>query len=47
VADGRTVVNYGALSGDARMVDPRELIFRGVTLTGFWLRRWFADTPPR
>jgi mitochondrial enoyl-[acyl-carrier protein] reductase / trans-2-enoyl-CoA reductase len=46
VADGGTVVNYGALSGDACRVDNRELIFRGVTLTGFWLRRWFAQTPP-
>ena len=46
VADGGTVVNYGALSGDACMVDNRELIFRGVSLTGFWLRRWFAETPP-
>jgi NADPH:quinone reductase-like Zn-dependent oxidoreductase len=46
VADGGTVVNYGALSGDACMVDTRELIFRGVSLTGFWLRRWFAETPP-
>jgi mitochondrial enoyl-[acyl-carrier protein] reductase / trans-2-enoyl-CoA reductase len=46
VADGGTVVNYGALSGEACMIDNRELIFRGVSLTGFWLRRWFAETPP-
>ena len=46
MADGGTVVNYGALSGDACLVDTRELIFRGVSLTGFWLRRWFAETPP-
>lgn len=46
VADGGTVVNYGALSAQACVVDHRELIFRGVSLTGFWLRRWFAQTPP-
>lgn len=46
VADGGTVVNYGVLSGDACVVDTREFIFRGVNLTGFWLRRWFAETPP-
>lgn len=46
VADGGTVVNYGALSGEACMVDNRELIFRDVMLKGFWLRRWFAETPP-
>lgn len=46
VADGGMVVNYGALSGEACVVDARELIFRGVSLAGFWLRRWFAQTPP-
>ena len=46
LTDGGTVVNYGVLSGESSMIDGRELIFRGVTLTGFWLRRWFAETPP-
>ncbi len=46
VADGGTVVNYGLLSGEACMIDTRELVFRGVSLKGFWLRRWFAETPP-
>lgn len=46
LTDGGTVVNYGILSGDSSMIDGRELIFRGVTLTGFWLRPWFAETPP-
>ena len=46
LTDGGTVVNYGILSGQSSMIDGRELIFRGVTLTGFWLRRWFAETPP-
>jgi NADPH:quinone reductase-like Zn-dependent oxidoreductase len=45
LTDGGTVVNYGVLSGEPSMIDGRELIFRGVTLTGFWLRRWFAETP--
>jgi len=21
-------------------------VFRGVTLKGFWLRRWYVETPP-
>jgi NADPH:quinone reductase-like Zn-dependent oxidoreductase len=46
VADGGTVVNYGLLSGESPVIDARELIFRGVSLTGFWLRRWFVETPP-
>jgi len=47
VDDDGFVVNYGALSGEACEVDARETIFRNVTLRGFWLRRWFMNTPPR
>jgi len=46
VSDGGTVVNYGVLSGEPCMVDGRETVFRDVRLRGFWLRKWFADTPP-
>jgi NADPH:quinone reductase-like Zn-dependent oxidoreductase len=46
VADGGTVVNYGLLSGEPCIIDGRELVFRAVTLKGFWLRRWFVETPP-
>lgn len=46
VSDGGTVVNYGVLSGEPCMVDGRETVFRDVKLHGFWLRKWFADTPP-
>lgn len=46
VSDGGTVVNYGLLSGEPCMVDGRETVFRDVKLQGFWLRKWFADTPP-
>lgn len=46
VSDGGTVVNYGVLSGEPCMVDGRETVFRDVRLHGFWLRKWFADTPP-
>jgi len=46
VSDGGTVVNYGILSGEPCMVDGRETVFRDVRLQGFWLRKWFVDTPP-
>jgi len=46
VDDDGTVVNYGALAGEACRVDVRETVFRNVTLRGFWLVRWFAVTPP-
>lgn len=46
VSDGGTVVNYGVLSGEPCMLDGRETVFRDVRLRGFWLRRWFMQTPP-
>jgi NADPH:quinone reductase-like Zn-dependent oxidoreductase len=46
VDDGGTVVNYGMLSGEACQVDGRETVFRDVSLRGFWLRKWFMETPP-
>ncbi|WP_018972817.1 zinc-dependent alcohol dehydrogenase family protein [Rudaea cellulosilytica] len=45
LGEGSIVVNYGALSGDACKVSPRELVFRDITLKGFWLARWFRITP--
>lgn len=45
-SDGGTVVNYGLLSGEPCTVDGRETVFRDVSLRGFWLRKWFTDTPP-
>lgn len=46
VRDDGTVVNYGLLSGEPCAIDARELVFRNVSLRGFWLRRWFMVTPP-
>ncbi len=37
LAEGGTVVNYGLLSGRPCAIEPHHLVFRGVTLTGFWL----------
>jgi len=45
LAEGASIVNYGALSGEPCVVSPRELVFRDVTLKGFWLARWFRITP--
>jgi NADPH:quinone reductase-like Zn-dependent oxidoreductase len=46
VSEGGTVVNYGMLSGEPCMIDARDTVFRDVRLHGFWLRKWFVDTPP-
>lgn len=46
LAPGGTVVNYGAMSGDPCAISPASLIFRGITLHGFWLARWFRTATP-
>ncbi|MCE2901792.1 MAG: zinc-dependent alcohol dehydrogenase family protein [Gemmatimonas sp.] len=46
LAPGGTVVNYGALSGTACEMAPGMLVFRGVTLRGFWLATWFRHRTP-
>ncbi len=46
LADGGTIVNYGLLSGAACQVSPHDLVFRDIRLHGFWLARWFRQTPP-
>ncbi|MEM6744580.1 MAG: zinc-binding dehydrogenase, partial [Pseudomonadota bacterium] len=41
-ADGGAVVNYGLLSGEPCQVDPFHLVFRRMTLRGFWLADWYG-----
>lgn len=41
LADGATLLNYGAMSGEPCALSPRTIIFRDVSLRGFWLARWF------
>ncbi len=42
LGNGGVVVNYGVMSGQPCQVSPTHLIFRGITLTGFWLATWYA-----
>lgn len=42
LAEGGTIVNYGVMSGQPCQISPTHLIFRGLTLTGFWLATWYA-----
>lgn len=46
VVDGGTVVNYGLLSGQSPRLSAHDLVFRGLTLRGFWLASWFARSRP-
>lgn len=39
LAPGGTIVNYGLLSGDPCVLDPHQVVFRDITLTGFWLAK--------
>ncbi|MDF1503164.1 zinc-dependent alcohol dehydrogenase family protein [Roseisolibacter sp. H3M3-2] len=45
LAHGGTVVNYGGLSGEAIELNPRDMIFLGTTVRGFWLVPWFRTAP--
>ncbi len=46
VAPGGTVVNYGAMSGEPCRAAQQDLIFRNVTLRGYWLAHWFSQAKP-
>lgn len=41
LAEGGTLVNYGAMSGERCMISPRYFVFRDITLRGFWLSQWY------
>jgi len=43
LANGGMVVNYGLLSGENCQFSGASLIFRDITLKGFWLAKWFRD----
>ena len=46
LGDGATLVNYGVLSGEPCELSPTALIFRDITLRGFWLAKWFRSATP-
>lgn len=45
LCEGATLVNYGRMSGEPCAIAPDALIFRDLTVRGFWLVNWFARTP--
>ncbi|MGA8476579.1 MAG: zinc-dependent alcohol dehydrogenase family protein [Chthoniobacterales bacterium] len=42
---GGSVVVYALLSGQFPALAPRDLIYRGLTLHGFWLANWIRNAP--
>ena len=45
LADGGMMINYGMLSGEPCMIRPDWIVFRHLTLTGFWLATQLRDMP--
>ena len=41
LAEGATLVNYGAMSGEPCILPPTIIIFKDITVRGFWLAKWF------
>lgn len=40
LSDDGTIANYGLLSGLPCQLDPSDIIFRNISLTGVWLTQW-------
>jgi trans-2-enoyl-CoA reductase len=47
MAEGGTLVNYGGMSGEPCQLSPRSLVFKNLTLRGFWLAAWFRGATPK
>lgn len=41
--EGGVLVNYGMMSGEPCHVAPANIVFRGITVKGFWLAKWFEQ----
>ncbi len=46
LSDGATLVNYGAMSGEPCSLAPTLIIFKDITVRGFWLAKWFKTSTP-
>jgi NADPH:quinone reductase-like Zn-dependent oxidoreductase len=46
LAVGGTVINYGMMSGEPCNISASSLVFRDITLKGFWLAKWFRTATP-
>ena len=47
LAEGGTIVNYGLLSGKPCTLDAYQVVFRDITLTGFWLAKLMRSMQPK
>lgn len=47
LAEGGIIVNYGLLSGKPCTLDAHQVVFRDITLTGFWLAKLMRGMQPK
>lgn len=47
LSDQATLVNYGAMSGKPSVLTAQLLIFKQLTVRGFWLAQWFRTASPQ
>jgi mitochondrial enoyl-[acyl-carrier protein] reductase / trans-2-enoyl-CoA reductase len=45
LCESATLVSYGHMSGEPCAIQPGALVFRDLTVRGFWLASWFARAP--
>jgi NADPH:quinone reductase-like Zn-dependent oxidoreductase len=43
LAKGGTIATYGLLSGEPCAIEAGDLVFRDITLKGFWLAPWLEN----
>lgn len=46
LAEGATLVNYGLLSGKPCALRADQVVFKDLTLRGFWLAKWLPQMAP-
>jgi trans-2-enoyl-CoA reductase len=46
LGEGATLVNYGAMSGEPCTLAPTIIIFKDITVRGFWLAKWYRTAAP-
>ncbi len=44
LTEGGTLISYGAMAEAPCDIPARDLIFRGISVKGFWLTRWIEQT---
>lgn len=47
LAHGGTLVSYGAMTRKAMVAPPQPLIFKDITMRGFWLVTWLQKATPK